>query len=94
MNSSPVYVNTKFNSSVPTNSTVFVSPNKSTLNPDVRNTVPVIKSHISESCFKEALPCEISPLGYHLSSLIKEKIWRGGFRRYFILTPLIQRILS
>lgn len=36
-------------------------------------------SGVSEACFKEALTCEVSPLGYHLSSNIKEKIWKHDF---------------
>lgn len=39
--------------------------------------VPVVEraAGVSECCLKEALVCEVSPLGYHLPSSIKEKIW-------------------
>lgn len=36
---------------------------------------------------KESLPHELSPLGYHLSLLVKEKIWRGGFVDILSLLP-------
>lgn len=36
-------------------------------------------SGVSEQCFKEALFCEISHLGYHLPLAIKEKIWKREF---------------
>lgn len=44
-------------------------------------------SGIPEACFKEALTCEISPLGYHLTSAIKEKIWRQEFVELLALLP-------
>lgn len=62
---------------LPINNTSVVS----TMSASVLNStlfLPV-KALVSESCFKEALPCELSPLGYHLSTAVKEKIWRGKF---------------
>ena len=41
---------------------------------------------VPEACMKEVMPCEMSPLGYHLSTSVKEKIWRGEFMD--ILSPL------
>lgn len=32
------------------------------------------QSVIGEASFKEVMPCEISPLGFHLASSVKEKI--------------------
>ena len=36
---------------------------------------------------KEALPCEVSPLGYHLSLALKEKIWSGDYVDLLSLLP-------
>lgn len=46
------------------------------------NTAP-----LQEACMKEALSCKISPLGFHLSSSVKEKIWRGEFVDILSLLP-------
>lgn len=42
---------------------------------------------VAESCFKEALTCEVSPLGYHLSLVVKEKIWKNEFVDILSLIP-------
>lgn len=52
-----------------------------------------VKTLVSESCFKEALPCELSPLGYHLSNAVKEKIWRGDFIDILSLLPSSKEFL-
>ena len=44
-------------------------------------------SQIPEISFKEPLPCEISPLGFHLTTNIKEKIWKGDFIELLTLLP-------
>lgn len=35
-----------------------------------------------------AMPCEMSPLGYHLRLAVKEKIWKGEFVDILSLLPL------
>lgn len=45
------------------------------------------ESGVAESCMKEALSVEISPLGYHLSTTIKEKIWRLEYIDLLTLLP-------
>lgn len=59
--------------------------------PISHNTAPV---QVAEACMKEALPCKISPLGFHLSSSVKEKIWRGEFVDLFSLLPSSKEFLS
>lgn len=36
---------------------------------------------------KDAMPCGISPLGYHLGTVVKEKIWKGEFIDILSLLP-------
>lgn len=36
-----------------------------------------ISAAVGETSFKESMPCEVSPLGFHLASSVKEKIWKG-----------------
>lgn len=40
-----------------------------------------------EICLQEALPCEVSPLGFHLLAALKEKIWKGEFVEVLSLLP-------
>ena len=40
-----------------------------------------------ETCAREALPCTLSPLGYHLTAAMKEKIVRGEFVDLLSLLP-------
>lgn len=49
---------------------------------------------IPETCFKEVLPCEMSPLGFHLPVAIKEKIWKGEFLDLLSLLPVSKEFLS
>lgn len=42
---------------------------------------------VPESLMKDIMPCEISPLGYHLSMSIMEKIWQGEFIDILSLLP-------
>lgn len=44
-------------------------------------------SGVSETVVKEALVCEMSPLGYHLSSSLKEKIWKHDYIDLLSLLP-------
>lgn len=44
---------------------------------DVPNIVS--SSLVPESCLKEVITCELSPLGFHLNSTVKEKIWKGDY---------------
>lgn len=46
------------------------------------------KSTVPEICRKEALPCTLSPLGFHLSAGIRERIWKGEFLDLLSLLPL------
>lgn len=41
--------------------------------------MPLARGNVPESCMKEAMLCEMSPLRYHLSLAVKDKIWRGDF---------------
>ncbi|XP_077306286.1 uncharacterized protein LOC143925697 [Lithobates pipiens] len=61
------------------------------LQPSSCNNTPC---QVAEACMKEALPCEISPLGFHLSSSVKEKIWRGEFVDLLSLLPSSKEFLS
>lgn len=45
---------------------------------------------MSEACFKEAMVCEISPLGFHLALSMKEKIWKHEFVDLLSLLPSIK----
>lgn len=45
------------------------------------------RAGVSESCLKEALTCEISPLGFHLPPSIKEKIWHLEYIDILSLLP-------
>lgn len=42
---------------------------------------------IPETCRKGALPCILSPLGFHLPTGTKEKIWKGEFLDLLSLLP-------
>lgn len=56
----------------------------------VTNSVCVTPSTlVPEGCLKEALSCEISPLGFYFSSACKkQKIWRGDYIDIPSLLPL------
>lgn len=49
--------------------------------------VPTARVNVPEACMKEVMLCEMSPLGYHLSLAVKEKIWRGDFIAILSLLP-------
>lgn len=53
----------------------------------------LVNDLVSESCLREALPGELSPLGYHLSTAVKEKIWRGEFIDILSLLPSSKEFL-
>lgn len=42
--------------------------------PDPESLQMTVRYNVPEVCMKDAMPCEISPLGYHLSVSVKEKI--------------------
>lgn len=46
-------------------------------------------SMVPKSCFREAMACEMSPLGFHLSANVKSKIWRGDYIDVFSLLPSV-----
>lgn len=48
---------------------------------------PVLSSVVPDSCLKEVLSCELSPLGFHLQGSVKEKIWRGEYIEIMSLFP-------
>lgn len=43
----------------------------------VPSQVSSVLNKVPESYGKEALPCVLFPLGFHVSATIKEKNWRG-----------------
>ena len=45
------------------------------------------KANVPERVMKEAMPCEVSPLGYHLSTAVKEKIYNGEYIDILSLLP-------
>lgn len=49
---------------------------------------------VSETCCKEVLPCEMSPLGFHLPLAVKEKIWSGEFLDILSLLPFAKEFLT
>lgn len=46
-----------------------------------------IPANVPKTCAREALPCTLSPLGYHLSPSIKDKIVRDEFVDLLSLLP-------
>ena len=65
--------------------------------PDMVNpTVPLRLSAatVGESSFKEPLPCVLSPLGFHLSKAVKDKIWKGEFLDLLSLLPASKEFLA
>ncbi|XP_040195886.1 uncharacterized protein LOC120928890 [Rana temporaria] len=44
-------------------------------------------ANVPESCFREAMACELSPLGFHLSANVKAKIWKGDYMDILSLLP-------
>lgn len=42
---------------------------------------------VQESCIKETIPCVLSPLGFHLTVSVKEKIWKNDFFDVLTLLP-------
>lgn len=55
---------------------------------------PIISKSVSETCYKEAMMCEVSPLGYHLSLAVKEKIWKQDFVDILSLLPSAKEVKS
>ncbi|XP_075685840.1 uncharacterized protein LOC142664622 [Rhinoderma darwinii] len=57
--------------------------------------IPVLEKGIgvSETCCKEVMSCDISPLGFHLQPAIKERIWRNEFIDLFSLLPSAKETL-
>lgn len=52
-------------------------------------------SIVAEPSFKAPMPCEISPLGFHLTNSVKEKIWGGGgFIDLLSLLPASKEFLA
>lgn len=51
-------------------------------------------SGISEVCFKEAITCEVSPLGFHLAMSLKEKIWKCEYIDLLSLLPIKEPVKS
>lgn len=49
---------------------------------------------IAEAYFKEAMTCEMSPLGFHLTPTIKENIWRKEFIDILSLLPSASHTLT
>lgn len=49
--------------------------------------------NLPETCLKEPMACTISPLGYHLSITVKDKIWRGEFLDILSLLPSAKEFL-
>lgn len=47
-----------------------------------------VRAPVPEICMKDAMPCEVSPLGFHLSLAVKEKIRKGEFIDILSLLPL------
>lgn len=52
------------------------------------------KQNLPETCLREPLSCEVSPLGYHLSVSMKEKIWRCEFLDLLSLLPSVKDFVS
>lgn len=44
-------------------------------------------SGVLETCMKEAMMCDMSPLGFHLTLNMKEKIWKHEFINILSLLP-------
>lgn len=58
-------------------------------------TLNAVKSKgIPEMCYKEALPCEMSPLGFHLSTAVKEKIWKCEYLDLISLLPSVEESVN
>lgn len=51
------------------------------LTPSLASLVPSLKKEagVAETCVKEALNCEVSPLGFHLAANLKEKFWKKEY---------------
>lgn len=49
---------------------------------------------VPETCLKESMPCKSSPLGFHLASTVKEKIWRDEFIDLLSLLPTSKEFLK
>lgn len=54
----------------------------------------LVNPAVPETCFKEALPCELSPLGVHIPAAVKEKIWKGEFLDMLSLLPSSKEFLT
>lgn len=55
--------------------------------PGTLPTAAPVRFTVPEISMKDAMPCEISPLDYHLSTAVKEKIWKGEFIDILLLLP-------
>lgn len=70
----------------------------SAVNVNASNTLPaelsITNSSVPESCLKEILPCEILPLGYHLSAQVKDKIWKGQLIEILSLLPSAKEFIN
>lgn len=51
-------------------------------------------SVVGETFFKAVMPCEVSPLGFHLANSIKEKIGGGNFIVMLSLLPVSKEFLA
>lgn len=49
---------------------------------------------VSETCYKEALVCTISPLGCHLKDTVKEKIWKNLYIDLLSLLPSVKEFVK
>lgn len=55
--------------------------------PELVHAAAPFRNNVPEACMKEVIPCETSPLGYHLSQSVKERIWKGEFMEILSLLP-------
>lgn len=62
--------------------------------PVIPPSVDILSHAVPETSVKEVLPCEMSPLGFHLSHSLKEKIWKGEFIDILSLLPSSKEFLK
>lgn len=57
----------------------------------VSSIMPVVnisdKNSVPATCFKDVMPCEVSPLGFHLLLSVKENIWKREIVKVLSLLP-------
>ncbi|OCT57116.1 hypothetical protein XELAEV_18003994mg [Xenopus laevis] len=53
-----------------------------------------IGTGVSESCFRDAFSCEVTPIGLHLSSAVRDKIVRGDYIDLLSLLPSSKEFLK